>query len=73
MEHDDGAMSIVCSIRGLAGALELKVIAEGVETERQSELISREGRQEIQGYYYSRPVSAEALARLAGTEPPFKP
>ena len=57
---DDAA--IVKAIISLAHNLQLSVIAEGVETEAQLEYLRRNGCDQIQGYYISRPVAAEALA-----------
>ena len=48
----------------LAQALNLKVIAEGVETEAQSNYLREHGCAELQGYYFSRPLDADAFAAL---------
>ena len=40
------------------------ITAEGVETERQAELLRQTGCQELQGYLFSRPRPAEDLGRL---------
>jgi len=45
------------------------VIAEGVETEEQLALLAREGCNIYQGFLCSKPVDAEALARLVGELP----
>ena len=52
----DGKL-IVRSIIGLAHNLKLKVIAEGVETAEQLEFLAREGCDEYQGYFYSKPLT----------------
>ena len=39
-------------------------VAEGVETEEQADVLRAQGCDEVQGYLYSRPVSAEELIRL---------
>ncbi|MDD0837786.1 EAL domain-containing protein [Curvibacter sp. HBC61] len=49
---------IVKAIIGMAQALGLRTIAEGVETEGQIEFLRTLGCDEIQGYYYSRPLPA---------------
>lgn len=41
-----------------------RTIAEGVETAEQLEFLRRNGCDEIQGYYFHRPVPAEAFAAL---------
>jgi EAL domain-containing protein (putative c-di-GMP-specific phosphodiesterase class I) len=52
----DGKL-IVRSIIGLAHNLKLKVIAEGVETAEQLEFLVREGCDEYQGYFFSKPLT----------------
>jgi EAL domain-containing protein (putative c-di-GMP-specific phosphodiesterase class I) len=61
-DADDAA--IVVSVIALAHNLELRVIAEGVESEEQLEFLRRHGCDEIQGYYFSRPVEAAALQQM---------
>ncbi|WP_290617728.1 MULTISPECIES: bifunctional diguanylate cyclase/phosphodiesterase [unclassified Arsukibacterium] len=51
--------AIVSAIINMADNLGLKTIAEGVETEAQRDLLKQLGCDEIQGYYYSKPLSAE--------------
>jgi diguanylate cyclase (GGDEF)-like protein len=52
---------IVKTIISLARALKAAITAEGVETKEQAALIREIGCDEIQGYYYSRPLPREAL------------
>ncbi len=59
---DDAA--IAKTIIGLGRSLNLKVIAEGVETEQHEVFLISEGCDEAQGYRYSRPISAEKLETL---------
>jgi EAL domain-containing protein (putative c-di-GMP-specific phosphodiesterase class I) len=59
-----GDAAIVKATIGLAEALKLEVIAEGVETVEQLAFLSKAGCQNIQGYYFSRPVPAAAAAKL---------
>ncbi|MBD1940582.1 EAL domain-containing protein [Microcoleus sp. FACHB-68] len=59
--------AVTNAIISLAKSLELKITAEGVETQDQFEYIKSQGCNEIQGYYFSRPVPADALARLLQT------
>jgi EAL domain-containing protein (putative c-di-GMP-specific phosphodiesterase class I) len=48
----------------MAKALKLRVIAEGVETESQLDFLRSAGCDEIQGYWFSKPVPADAFAQL---------
>lgn len=48
--------SIARTIVGLGHSLNLKVIAEGVETKDHEEFLRREGCDEVQGFRYSRPI-----------------
>ncbi len=60
------ARIIVSGVIHIAHALGLGVIAEGVETEEQRALLAAEGCEYWQGFLYSGPVDAEALAMLLG-------
>jgi EAL domain-containing protein (putative c-di-GMP-specific phosphodiesterase class I) len=42
----------------------MRVLAEGVETRQQLEVLQEHGCSEGQGYYFSRPVSAEDFGQL---------
>jgi EAL domain-containing protein (putative c-di-GMP-specific phosphodiesterase class I) len=50
----------------MAHKLELKVIAEGVETRDQRDILADFGCDYIQGYYYGKPMPAEAFGKLLG-------
>jgi diguanylate cyclase (GGDEF)-like protein len=56
--------SIVAAIIAMAHSLGLKVIAEGVETDEQLEYLAEHRCDEVQGYLFSRPVSAKDFAQL---------
>lgn len=61
---DDAA--IVETIIGMARSLDLDVIAEGVETAEQLKFLQSRGCQEMQGYFFARPMPvAEVSAYLA--------
>ncbi|MGH8810254.1 MAG: EAL domain-containing protein, partial [Noviherbaspirillum sp.] len=62
--HAPGDAAIVASIISLAHNLKRHVIAEGVETQEQLAYLRRHGCNEMQGYYFGKPVPAEAFERL---------
>lgn len=66
IEKDDDSRMIVLSIIDLAHNLKLKVVAEGVETASQFDYLRSRGCDEIQGYFFSRPLDAAAFAALYG-------
>jgi CheY-like chemotaxis protein len=61
-DSDDAA--IAQAVIGLAHSLGIKVVAEGVETEAQLAFLRRRGCDAIQGYYFSKPLPAEAVTAL---------
>ncbi|MEO7940375.1 MAG: EAL domain-containing protein, partial [Burkholderiaceae bacterium] len=61
-DADDKA--IVGAIISMARSLGMRTLAEGVETPGQLEFLRERGCDEVQGYYFSRPVPAETLADL---------
>ena len=61
--EDRQAVALVRSIIRIAEALNLDVIAEGVETVAQVELLSEMGCTVVQGYYFGRPNTSEEIDR----------
>ncbi len=61
--------AIISTIAHLAHALDMRVVAEGVETEAQLSLLRASGCDEVQGYFIGRPMSVEQLAILFDGEP----
>jgi diguanylate cyclase (GGDEF)-like protein/PAS domain S-box-containing protein len=66
---DASDAAIVTTVIGMARNLNLRVVAEGVETEEQLEFLRRHDCDEFQGYLTSRPVDAAAFARLLRRDP----
>jgi EAL domain-containing protein (putative c-di-GMP-specific phosphodiesterase class I) len=64
MLSERGDAAIVLAVISLAHRLGLKVIAEGVETAEHCAFLRQHGCDEMQGYYFSKPVPAEDFARL---------
>lgn len=61
---DPSSLAIAKAVITMAHSLDLQVIAEGVETESQVALLATHGCDQIQGYYFSRPLPADAMAQL---------
>jgi EAL domain-containing protein (putative c-di-GMP-specific phosphodiesterase class I) len=59
---DSNDTAITTAIISMAKSLHLKVIAEGVETETQMSFLRGQHCDEIQGYYFSKPISAAETA-----------
>lgn len=56
---DKGDMAIVKSVIEIAKAMEIEVIAEGIETEEHAQVLTQNHCQQGQGYLYSRPLPAD--------------
>lgn len=64
---NSGDAAIVRAIIKLCHALNLKVIAEGVETREHEVFLREEGCDEVQGFRYAKPLPEAELRRLAST------
>jgi EAL domain-containing protein (putative c-di-GMP-specific phosphodiesterase class I) len=62
-------MSIVSAIMSLARALKLSVVAEGVETEEQADLLALLQCDEMQGFLISRPLPLEQIEAFLAARP----
>ncbi|MCG7994186.1 MAG: EAL domain-containing protein [Candidatus Thiodiazotropha taylori] len=67
-EHDSpkpgNQYSLVNAILSMGKALELEVIAEGVETEEQLKVLTHLGCEYVQGYYFSKPIPIEQIPEI---------
>ncbi len=57
----DGDRAIVATIVALGAALGLSIVAEGAETREQIEILRELGCDDVQGFYFARPMPADAL------------
>jgi diguanylate cyclase (GGDEF)-like protein len=66
----ENARSIVRAVVQMAHSLQLRVVAEGVETEGQRDELMRLGCDELQGYLFAKPMTAAMLALWAEGDGP---
>jgi EAL domain-containing protein (putative c-di-GMP-specific phosphodiesterase class I) len=57
----DDCKAIVRAVTSMARSLKMKTVAEGVETAEQFDLVTVEGCDQIQGYYFGRPMKIEKV------------
>ncbi len=65
LETSEDARKVASAVINLAKSLDLKVVAEGVETEGQNRILRDFGCDQLQGYLFAKPMSAKALALWA--------
>ena len=66
---NDSDQFIIKSILDLAKSLDLKVIAEGVETKEQLNFLAKNNCSYIQGFYFSKPLSFVELIKILHKTP----
>ncbi len=64
LSADEGAERVLQAILGMAGALRLRTVAEGIETPAQLEFLNKHGCLEGQGYLLARPLPNHAFEEL---------
>ena len=68
VDSDESDAAIAKSIIDLGRNMSMKVIAEGVERQTQSKWLGDRGCQQVQGFYFAKPMSAKSLMDLANTD-----
>jgi diguanylate cyclase (GGDEF)-like protein len=69
LKKDSPDVALLSALIALGRGLGLKVIAEGVETEEQVELLRQLQCEEMQGYRFSQPLKADEAARFVAFNP----
>lgn len=62
-ETDSSTMPLINAVIDMGRALDLKIVAEGIETQLQHDLLKSSGCHWGQGYLYSKPIAIEDLLR----------
>ncbi|MBV7429192.1 EAL domain-containing protein [Acidovorax sp. sif1233] len=70
LESSEDARAVVAAVVSLAHALGLRVVAEGVETSGQRDILLGMGCDELQGFFYARPMPADTLLAWSQGEKP---
>jgi EAL domain-containing protein (putative c-di-GMP-specific phosphodiesterase class I) len=68
IEHDEDNRSIIRTVIAMGKNLGLKILAEGVENNRQLHFLCEMGCDEGQGYLFSEPQPAVAITQLLSTD-----
>jgi diguanylate cyclase (GGDEF)-like protein/PAS domain S-box-containing protein len=69
MANDEAARSIIRAIVGIGRSLALPVVAEGVETAAQREMVEQEGCPQAQGYFFGRPGAGPQMRQTEQPSP----
>ncbi|MCC9175172.1 putative bifunctional diguanylate cyclase/phosphodiesterase [Arthrobacter sp. zg-Y179] len=64
ISRDEGQLQFVDAVHGLIQAAGMEAVFEGIETQQQAELLQEMGCCSGQGYYFSRPLTAEQVGTL---------
>ncbi len=68
LPDDEEDSAITKAVIALGQSLNLKTIAEGVETKEQRDFVVQNGCENIQGYFYSKPISANEMEVILSKE-----
>lgn len=58
---DPNDAAIIAAIIAMAGSLNMRVVAEGIETEEQLDFLEKQGCRHYQGFYFSKPMPASEI------------
>lgn len=64
LDHITEANAVVHALIGLGRSIGMRASAEGVETSAQIERLRKEGCEEVQGFYYGKPVLASQIGKM---------
>ena len=64
METNNKGLALTQTIIAIAHNLSLEVVAEGVETEQQLNLLRKLSCEYVQGYFFSKPIPASEITSL---------
>ena len=69
LPHDENSKAVAAAVISLGQNLNLRVVAEGVETKEQAAFLRDNNCDEMQGYLFSRPVPAAEIEELIKRPP----
>ena len=64
--------AIIEAVAGLARKLDMRSVAEGIETKEQLGAVTKSGCDEVQGYLFNRPVPASEIGKILALKPAFE-
>ena len=73
LDIDNNDRAIVSAIIRMAHALGIQTTAEGVETQAQLDFLREQGCNEAQGYWFSKPITADQISALLCSYKPWLP
>ncbi|MBF0381731.1 MAG: EAL domain-containing protein [Magnetococcales bacterium] len=71
LEHDNKNKAFIAAIISMAKQLDITVIAEGVESQEQLQILKNHGGTEVQGFFFSPPLGSKAFLKLLQGQIPF--